>query len=366
MKTLSKAFLLTQEPTMADRVYMQLFGHRYFNVMAEGEGGNGGDGEGGNGGEGGKGGDGKPAGDGGGDDGPKFVPVSELEKAQARAAKAEKVARENADKLAAMGADAEKLKSTLSMFGDDPAKFMEDFKKMQADADAAKMKDATELEKATHELKKAQGRIDELTGASAKEKQELTAKWEQEKKDMDAKLKSMRASQLDGELIAAAAANNAANPEQVMRMLKGDITYDETNGTFVYEYKGRGDAVHTKPLADYVKEFLGDEKNRNLVRAGGQPRAGAQPGTPGHSGDGKNGEPKAGEPYSIDKDGYMTLGRELTAQEKKDAEMAGMSEKDWEDRRARMLKGQADNEKVAAELAKGGQRPLMPGEIRFN
>lgn len=362
MNLLSKPFLLTQEPTMADRVYNNIFGHLRFNVMAEGEGGGDGgtpNGEGGKGGAPGEGGKGP-------DDADKYVPVSELEKANARAAKAEKTARETAEKLAAMGTDTEKLKSSLAMFGDDPGKFLEEFKKMQADAENAKLKDATELEKANHELKKAMGRIDELTGANAKERQELTAKWEQEKKDMDLKMKSMRASQLDGELLAAAAANGAANPEQVMRMLKGDITYDETNGTFVYEYKGRGDAVHTKPLADYVKEFLGDEKNRNLVRAGGQPRAGAQPGTPGHNGDGKPGDnPKAGEAFSVDKDGFMTLGRELTSHEKRDAAGSGMSEREWEDRRARMLKGQTENEKVAAELAKAGKRPPLPGEIVY-
>ena len=379
MKTLSKAFLLTKEPTtaeiLADKVYKEFIGHRRFNVMAEGEGGAGG-GEGGAGGAGGagggeggagegKGGDGK-GGDGKGDDGAKFVPVTELEKANARAAKAEKIARENAEKLAALGGDAEKLKSTLAMFGDDPAKFMENFKKMQADAEAAKLKDATELEKTLHENKKLQGRIDELLGTSTKEKNELLTKWEQEKKDMDAKLKSMRAAQLDGELIAAAAANNAANPEQIMRMLKGDITFDETNGSFVYEYKGRGDAVHTKPLADYVKEFLSDEKNRNLVRAGGQPRAGAQPGQPGHTGNDKDQNGKPGDAYTVDKDGYMTLGRVLTAHEKRDAEASGLSEREWEDRRARMLKGQSENEKAAAELAKGGQRPLLPGEVRLS
>ena len=113
-------------------------------------------------------------------------------------------------------------------------------------------------------------------------------------------------------------------------------------------------------MKDHVKDLLGKDENKNLIKLTNQPRN--SPGTQS-GGDGSG----SGEAFSVDADGYMTLGRQLTTQEQRLAEKSGMTPRAWEDRHARMLKGQQDNEAAKKDMiAKGITKQPLPGQIVFN
>ncbi len=304
----------------------------------------------------------------GADEGTKHVPAAELDKALAAREAAEKKSRELSAQIAAMSADKAKTEASLASLGADPAKIAEELAALRKQNEDAKLKDASELEKALHENKKLKGLLEESIGKKDKELAEVTTAREQEKAEAAKQLAAVRDVQLTNSIMSAALANSAYDPEQIVRMLRGEFKYDDVNAKHVFEYAGRGDAVHTKTVDERVKDFLADEKNKNLVRVGGSgPRPGAQPGTGGGYGSPASGTPPAaGEKFSVDKDGFMSLGRELTVTEKRDAEGSGLDPKEYADKLARMFKAQEANEKRSRENAKSGPRKPLPGEVVFN
>jgi hypothetical protein len=294
------------------------------------------------------------------DDGTTYVPKTELDSVIKSRQKLEEKLKNQSTEYTKVIEELTNVKKSLEALGDDPTKVMEELKTLKEAAEKEKLKDASELEKAQHALKKMQGQIDELMSASKKELETREKAFAEEKEKTLKQLENLRNHQLTNEILVEATNNNAYNPTQIVNMLRHEFKYDTDTDAFVHEYEGSKGAIHTKSVSERVKEFLTDENNRNLVRAGSSPRSGAKPGEPG---DNKKTEAKPGDAYSVDKEGYMTLGRELTADEKREADMSGLNHKEFEDRKARMLKAIADNDKRSQEMAKAGPRPLLPGEV---
>lgn len=73
---------------------------------------------------------------------------------------------------------------------------------------------------------------------------------------------------LEGNISRHAAKFKAVNPDQVVRILRGDFDYDDDTGEFLHFVKDtKGKLKDELSVEEYVKKFLEDESNSNLVRA---------------------------------------------------------------------------------------------------
>jgi len=211
-----------------------------------------------------------------------------------------------------------RLEQEKGNFKPDPEKFVdrEEFKKVIDKRDAVKAELRTlkskmeEYEGNNDELKSLKTRLSELTEIKeeyekvkeAKEEADLEKKTEAEKEaikirkeyeafqsQMDTKLEefkqsvevkdstignlkgeisNLRGVKLENEILAAASKYDAINPKQIVRLIKNDFTYDETDNSF-YKNVYKGDKLKDQiEVIDFVKEFLSDKENANLVKSG--------------------------------------------------------------------------------------------------
>ena len=90
---------------------------------------------------------------------------------------------------------------------------------------------------------------------------------EKEVEGLREKLVGMRKVGLESEIRAAAARYNAVNPDQIVRMLKPDFTYDDHYEAFQYQIYHNGKLKDSIDVDEHVKNFLTNEDNSNLVKA---------------------------------------------------------------------------------------------------
>jgi hypothetical protein len=84
----------------------------------------------------------------------------------------------------------------------------------------------------------------------------------------------LRGKALESEILVSADKNKALRPSQIVRLLKEDFTWDDTQNKFVYiEKDERGKVVDYIDVEDYVKSFLEKEENDNLVKSDVKPNS---------------------------------------------------------------------------------------------
>lgn len=110
----------------------------------------------------------------------------------------------------------------------------------------------------------------ELEENIKKEKEELKKMLEKRNEDLELTKKEislLRQKRLEAEIVTAASQNKAFNPLQIFRMTKDDFSYNENLDRFEYISRNvKGEIKDEKTVDEFIKDFLKDENNANLVR----------------------------------------------------------------------------------------------------
>lgn len=198
---------------------------------------------------------------------------SELEKAISRRDKAVKDRRNLSKKIKELEDNYDNLPSSdeISQLKKD-LKALRDFKKeKEKEEEEKELENATELEKVKISMQK---QIDLLSA----EKENLEEKLNEATQETETKLEKatetinkLRKRTLESDIVNAASKFNAFKPHQIVKLVKSDFVYNEDTGEFVHEKyttnKGEKKYQGELTVEEYVKEFLSDEDNENLVRS---------------------------------------------------------------------------------------------------
>lgn len=324
---------------------------------ADGGDGDGGKGDGAGGGDGDKGGDGGKGADGGdGDNSSKLLEANfaELSKTLAAAIKAAKDSGNPTDSKA--------LEAMEKQLADTNAQ-LEQYKKRELEAKRAKM---SELERERDEFKtykeSTAQRVASLEEALNTTRTGSTARVEA----LMATVNSLASAHLDNRLLMAATANNAHNPEQIMRMLRSDFVFDETVGAHVYKQAADGKET-VLSVEERTAAYLKEPANSNLIRLNSPPRT---PGSTQQSAaadpapQGKEDSPDGGKLGEKNKAGDIYLGRPLTQREAEAAKAGGFTQMQYSSLIAATEIGQVELDKRRKDAAASAHNPI-PGQLVY-
>jgi len=132
------------------------------------------------------------------------------------------------------------------------------------------LKKKTELERTQIKFNKELDKIKEEMETERKRQNELLVGKEKEKNEISAQVGMLRGYKLEGEIIKASTRYKALKPEQIVKLLKDDFTYNETLDRFeflVYNPKDPKKLMNELDVDERVKEFLSLEDSDNLVEA---------------------------------------------------------------------------------------------------
>lgn len=203
------------------------------------------------------------------EDEPKYT-KADIEKAAARrqaalarARKAEEKAKALEDQLNEMP-DVDEFKS-LNQNYRELQQQLKELKEKQADQELQAIEDERERAKAKMEREFKKERE-----ALAKQMEELTNQVESfqaEKAEHQQTLNKFRRSSLENEIISIAAPQ-AYNPRQIVKLIVEEFEFDAQDDKWyknIYDAKGKISAVLS--VEEYVKSFLSDKDNENLLKA---------------------------------------------------------------------------------------------------
>ena len=201
----------------------------------------------------------------------------ELDKWKAEAKKAfEKRDTVNADKTALKNkvkkmeeqmknmTDSDSFKELKEQF-DDLKKFKEDFDKKREKEKLDKMDEIERLKlESKKESEKLSKKMDDLKASFEKEKQEK----DEALIKADKKISRLRKSTLGVDIMKAAVKMKSWNPEQVVRLVRDDLTYDKDVDRYSYIKRDeKGKLVDELSVEEYVTDFLKREENENLIKS---------------------------------------------------------------------------------------------------
>lgn len=175
------------------------------------------------------------------------------------------------------------------------------------------------------ELYKANKRIAELE-AKLEETTSKLAQKETEMGDINGKygkqLQELRVQTLKSEILSEASKNSALSDLQVYRLVKDDFIYDEEFDRWIIPiYNKKGDLVDGESASVYIKKFLTDPANDNLVRSGAKGGSGEPPSSGGEA-------PKANQDKAKGNPPIQSKIK-ITDAIKKEAMMNDMPVEDW-------------------------------------
>lgn len=141
--------------------------------------------------------------------------------------------------------------------------FKEDFDKK---AEEEEMKKKTELERMEINFKKQldslSSELDRLKSERDTEKKQFEETLNKEK----AEKQRLRLTKLESDIVKYSVKYKALKPEQIVKLVKDDFTYDEELDKFVYLVKDeKGKLQDELSVEDRVKRFLSDPDNENLI-----------------------------------------------------------------------------------------------------
>jgi len=269
------------------------------------------------------------------------IPREEMQKVinerQAAKEKARALEKELVDVKKKAG-DTEALTAELEKLKERDKKLAE----MEAAEEERKIKDMTEIERLKHENEKLKGTVGELQTQAEKATAEITKKMQDQIDGLSAQNKKLLEHKLGGEIIDAAANSGAHNPKVLVKLLSDQFRVNE-DGEYVAEVDGPKGGKLEKSVKEIVETYLSDTSNAYLLQPGKGPRKGAEPG---------DGPTKKDSEFK----------GKLSTSEKRDADMRGMTEKDYYETviapREKALEGQRK------KRAEGGS-PLLPGQLKM-
>lgn len=179
-------------------------------------------------------------------------------------------------------------------------------------ADFEKFKLEVEEERRKREIESKEGDVEKLKTAHAHEltkrekelealRAEITGMKELHSAETTKQqnlITGMRLNSLKADIRSAAALNNAYNPEQIVHLILDNFEYNEELGSYIATTKDAKNRPVTLEVAEFVEQYLKDEKNANLVKSNAKPGTGGQGGDKG----GKPGDPDGGK-KNPDKEG---------------------------------------------------------------
>jgi hypothetical protein len=139
-------------------------------------------------------------------------------------------------------------------------------KEKQDEEEIQKIEDEKERERVR--LKKEHSKeMDELNEEIEKMKTKIST-FDDERKQHNRKLEAFRVLGLENEIITAADKYKAYNPRQIVTLTKGDFKYDDKLDTWAHDvFDSKGNLTNEFTVEEYVKAFLENPDNENLLRA---------------------------------------------------------------------------------------------------
>jgi DNA repair exonuclease SbcCD ATPase subunit len=160
--------------------------------------------------------------------------------------------------------DAEDYEKTKQAYNE----LLEFKKEIEQQKEEEELKNKTELERAEVLHKKQLKEIEEKFNQQLEKFQKQIEEKDSVLQEKDKKLQSNRKLSLEKDILEFAAKYEAYNPQQIVRLLSPDFTYDDQLEKWVMLRKdNKGKIIDELETHDYVKEFLTNEDNSNLVRA---------------------------------------------------------------------------------------------------
>jgi len=169
----------------------------------------------------------------------------------------------------------EEMKNALSTIKElnEKIKSMED-EKEEAKINSTKDENARELLKANkkiHELEQALEDLQEKYNKAEEEKGNINSKYGKQ-------LVDLRNQSLKAEIYTYANKYNALSDAQIYRLTKDDFIYDEELDRWVVPvYDRKHNLIDGEEIEPYIKKFLTDPSNDNLVRSGAKGGTGGAP-----------------------------------------------------------------------------------------
>jgi hypothetical protein len=153
---------------------------------------------------------------------------------------------------------------TLKQSFEELKAFKEEQEKKQEEEE---MKNKSEFERAEIAYKKQIKEMQEKFQSDFEKLQTQLQERESILKEKDLKIEQSRKIGLERDILEFAHKYKALNPQQVVKLLSPDFTYDDNLEKWVVLKKEKGKIVDEMDINDYVKSFLEDKSNENLVRA---------------------------------------------------------------------------------------------------
>lgn len=197
-----------------------------------------------------------------------LIPRSMLEDAIKSRQAAKKKLRETMkqlEELSSLKEESEELKSRL----DEYSKLKKEMDRIKKEREEKELETKTEAEKEAIKARKELESLREEFQSKIDEAMKGIEKKDEVINSLSGEVENLRSFKLERELLAAATKYKAINPNQIVKLLKNDFEYDKTDDSYYHNVKTKtGSLKDQVDVETYVKNFLEDDDNSNLVSAG--------------------------------------------------------------------------------------------------
>jgi protein involved in ribonucleotide reduction len=148
-------------------------------------------------------------------------------------------------------------------------KELEDYKKkIEQESEAKRLAEASEIEKLQIQLDKIKSAYETSLASKDDEIKKTSSQLREELEKKSKETERLLQYRKESEILKAAEKVHAVKPSQIVDMLSHKFVYDEELSEFVFPvYNAKGKRECEKTVDVYIKEFLEDPENDNLVKA---------------------------------------------------------------------------------------------------
>lgn len=197
-----------------------------------------------------------------------LIPRSMLEdaiKSRQTAKKKLRDAMKELEELSTFKEEAEELKGRLSELSE----LKKELDKVRKEKEEKELATKTEAEKEAIKARKDLESFREEMESKINDAMKGLEKKDEVINNLSGEVENLRSFKLEREIQAAAVKYKAINPNQIVKLLKGDFEYDKTDDSYYHNVKTKTGSLKDQiDVETYVKNFLEDEDNLNLVSAG--------------------------------------------------------------------------------------------------
>jgi hypothetical protein len=207
------------------------------------------------------------------------------------------------DELEALREDYTKMKQQLSEL--DEQRRVAELEKIEDEKERERVKLQREFEKERAQYKTELEKLQEQIVSFNAEKEQL------------AKVAEKHRGRVLEASILNAASGKAFNPQQVVRLIKGEFVHDDKDDTWYKQvYNKDGKLTDLITVEEYVEAFLNDATNENLLKASIKSGSDTPRGNTGDSADSVASEEPTDEMYRWAEDAMLSIDRKSSAKDK--------------------------------------------------